>query len=167
MIGRKARSFKAIAHMASRLKSVSAKAGLGAQVVATEIPTIKPTVAIASAVVGVSPASIRKALKVSTFERELMVANVLTLAEIGEHPEPVANDNDDDTVAIEALIAAEQTPSTEPVFAHEKSLLVFGPRRMTVDDLLDVYTAMSPSEQIAFGRAIGVERVWLPRQRKR
>jgi cytochrome oxidase assembly protein ShyY1 len=59
----------------------------------------------------------------------------------------------------------EQTPSAEPVFAHEKSL-VFGPR-MTVDDLLDVYMAMSPSEQIAFGRAIGVERVWLPAQRKR
>ena len=165
MVSRKPLSFKALAHKAARLSTASRKAGLAGQVVAGEISVTRPTIAVASMVVGVSSASIRKALKVSTFERELMVADVLTLAEIGEHPEPVANDNDDDTVAIPALIAAEQTPSAEPVFAHEKSL-VFGPR-MTVDGLLEMYQHMSPSEQIAFGRAIGVERVWLPRQRKR
>lgn len=166
MVGRKALSFKALAHKAARLSSVSAKAGLGAMVVATEIPVIKPTVAIASMTVGASSASIRKALKVSTFERECMVAGGLTLAELGEYLKPAANDNDNpETVAIEAFIATEQTPSIEPVFAHEKGLL-FG-LRMSVDDLFEAYTAMSPAEQIAFGRAIGVERVWLPRQRKR
>jgi cytochrome oxidase assembly protein ShyY1 len=37
--------------------------------------------------------------------------------------------------------------------------------RMTMEQLLSIYQALTPAEQIAFGRAIGVERVWLPRQR--
>jgi hypothetical protein len=163
MVGRKVWSFKSLSHKAARLNSISAKAGLGAMMVTTEIPVIKPTVAIASMTVGVSAASIRRALQVSAFERELLVGDALTLAELDERLEPAIEGNGSETS--DSFIAAEQTPSAEQVLAHEKSL-VFGPR-MTVDNLIEVYTTMSSSEKIAFGRAIGVERVWLPRQRKR
>jgi hypothetical protein len=156
MIIRKSLSFKSLAHKAACLPTVSAKAALGGMMVTGEIPTVRPTVAIASLTTGVSAASIRKTLKVSAFERAMLVGGGLTLGDLVDWPEPaVGNDNE--------TVAAEQTILAEQVLAYEKRLLE--PPRMTVDDLLDVYMAMSPSEQIAFGRAIGVERVWLPRQR--
>jgi hypothetical protein len=150
------------------MKSTSARAALGGMMVMCEIPVRKPTVGIASVTVGVSAASISKTLKVSSFEREMMVAGGLSLSDIdGVRLEEEANDNDEPVATVETVIAAEPTtPSAKEVLALEKRLL-FDPPRTTVNDLLKVYMAMSPSEQIAFGRAIGVERVWLPRQCKR
>jgi hypothetical protein len=160
MVVRTSFSFKALAHKAARLTSVSAKAGLGAMIVTTEVSAIKPTVAIASMTVGASAASIRKALKVSAFEREMLIGGALTLGELT----PV-EDIEAEMPLPEALIGFRHNPvSAEQV--HEKRVL-FGSSRMTVDDVLEVYTNMTPSEQIALGRAIGIERVWLPRQRKR
>jgi hypothetical protein len=165
MVITKALSFKALSHKAACLPSVSQKAGLGAMIVACEIPVVKPTVAIASLTVGVSAASIRKGLKVSPFEREMLVGGGLTLGELDNGGfDPFVLD-EAETVSPEAVIAAEQV-SAEHAFANEKAV-VFGPRRMTVDDVLEIYAQMTPSEQLAFGRKIGVERVWLPRQRKR
>jgi hypothetical protein len=39
-------------------------------------------------------------------------------------------------------------------------------RRAKIADMLAVYQHLTSAEQVAFGRAIGVERVWLPRQRE-
>jgi hypothetical protein len=162
MINRRTRSFKALAHKAARLTSVSAKAGLGAMIVTTEVSAIKPTVAIASLTVGASAASIRKALRVSSFEREMLVGGALTLGDLNEGLEPLAEDNE--ATLPEAFIGTEHHPVS--VLVNEQRVL-FGPPRMTVEDILVVYASMTPSEQIALGRAIGIERVWLPRQRKR
>jgi hypothetical protein len=165
MVVKLALTFKALAHKASRLSSVSQKAALGAMVVVTEIPVVKPTVAIASMMVGASAASIRKALKISPFEREMMVGGGLSLSELDSGRfEPFVFD-EAETTPPAAVIAAEQPVSAEQAPVHEKGLLPQA--RMSVDDILEVYETMSPSEQIALGRAIGVERVWLPRQHKR
>jgi hypothetical protein len=168
MVIRKALSFKALAHKAARLTNASQKAGLGAMMVATEIPVIRPTVAIASITVGTSGASIRKALKVTPFEREMMVGGGLSLSELdnGWFDLPVEN-VDSEAIGPEAhIVTAEHPiPSAEQVLAHEKAL--FPSPRMTVDDLFEAYAKMSPAEQIAFGRAIGVERVWLPHQKRK
>jgi hypothetical protein len=159
-------TFKGIAHKAARLTSVSAKAGLGAMVVMAEIPVIKPTVAVASMVVGASAASIYKALKVSPVERHLMMLGALTLGELNERLEPLVESDDDEAVSTAAFIAAKESISAGQVLVNEKALLP-GPPRLTVDDILEAYMEMTPAEQVALGRAIGIERVWMPRQRKR
>jgi hypothetical protein len=166
MITRRTLSFKALAHKAARLKSVSQKAGFGAQIVTTEVPATKPTVAIASATVGTSAASIYKALKASSFERELLVNGALKLSDLDEWLAPLAEGNEAEMPPPEVLIGTGQNPASAEVLAYEKNVM-FGSPSMTIEDLLEVYTSMTPSEQIAFGRAIGVERVWLPKQRKR
>jgi hypothetical protein len=160
MIVKKVISFKALAHGAARLASVSQRAALGAKVVVGEISVVRPTVAVASLTVGASASSIRKALRASTFERNMMVAGALPLSSLDENLEPPVADK---TVSPAASIAIEQASSFVQA-VHKKSL---GPSRTAVDDLLDTYTAMSPSEQVAFGRRIGVERMWQPRQHKR
>jgi hypothetical protein len=165
MLVKKMLSFKALSHKAACLRSTSQKAGLGAMMVACEIAVNRPTVAVASLTVGVSAASIRKGLKVSPFEREMLVGGGLSLGELDNGGFKPFTVDEAETVSPEAIIAAEQV-SAESTIEHKKAVLL-GPPRMTVNDVLAVYETMSPSEQIALGRAIGVERVWLPRQHRR
>jgi hypothetical protein len=87
-------------------------------------------------VTGASPSNLAKALKVTADERAALVAGKLTIAETKSNQEP----------QLDMVM-----PADEP--------------RMTVAELLSIYTSMTPAERVAFGRAIGVERVWQPRQR--
>jgi hypothetical protein len=126
-----------------------------------EVPTKKPTLTICSLVVGASSASIQKAAKISPFERELMVAGGLTLGELGEYVEPI--------VIHDEAITTGEMPSAEQMLECEQALLSFKdttPQHSPVDDMLARYTAMLPSQRLAFARAIGIERCWQPRQRK-
>jgi hypothetical protein len=157
---RKPLSFKALSHKASRLATVSEKAALGAAVVIGELPVIRPTVGVASLVTGASAASINKALKISSFERELMIGGSLTLGEVDEPLAP-----SDESISIESLLATAQATADDQMAINEKALIE--PARPTVDGLREAYMKLLPSEKVAFGRSIGVERVWLPRQRRR
>jgi hypothetical protein len=159
MITRRTRSFKSLSHTAARLTSVSAKAGLGAMIVMAEVSAIRPTVAVASMTVGASAASIRKALKVSASEREMLVGGALTLGDLNECLDPLARDNE--STLPDTFVGH---PGSTEVLVKETILL--GMPRMTVNDILEAYVRMTPSEQIALGRSIGIERVWLPHQRK-
>jgi hypothetical protein len=159
-------TFKGVAHKAARLDSVWKKAALGAEIVLGEIPVIKPTVAIASMTVGASAASIHKALKVSPVERDMMIVGALTLGELNEQFKPLVESDDAETVSTEAFTGAKEPISAEQMLANLKASLS-GPPRLTVDEMIEVYVHMTPSEQIALGRAIGVERVWIPSKRKR
>jgi hypothetical protein len=114
----------------------SQRAGLAAQLVLQETKSEKPARAIAAMVTGASPSNLAKALKATAAERSALVAGKLTIAELKNNEEP----------QLDMVM-----PAAEP--------------RMTMEHLLSIYRALTTAEQIAFGRAIGVERVWLPRQR--
>jgi hypothetical protein len=151
---RKALSFKALPYKAARLSSVSAKAALAAAGALGEIPVIRPTAAVLAMVVGVSVTSVHKAMKASALEREMMIAGGLTLGGINEQLDPSSDD-----------AAAVATTSVEPVPGNGQGVVSW-PVRPTVDAMLDAYVKLTPAEQVAFGRCIGIEKVWLPPQRK-
>ena len=112
----------------------SQRAGLAGQLVRQETKSEKPTRAIAAMVTGASPSNLGKALKATPAERSALVAGELTLAELkSNHEEPQPD------VVI---------PAAEP--------------RMTMEQLLSIYRALTAAEKVKFGRMIGVERVWLP-----
>jgi hypothetical protein len=164
----KTTTFKGLAHLASYLKTASQLAGLGGQVVVGELVVNKPTVGLVSRHIGTSATGIYKAAKCSTLERELLVSGKLTLADLGRPlDEPQLSVPDGTVTIIDKAITAEPTPVVEEKLSAEERLLFGSPTGMTVDDLLAVYVMMPPSEQIAFGRAIGIDRVWQPRQRLR
>jgi hypothetical protein len=111
-------------------------AGIAAQLVLQETKSEKPTRAVAAMITGASPSNIAKALKATPAERTALVAGTLTIAEIKSNVKPQLN------VVM---------PAAKP--------------RMTMAEFLSMYQALTPAERVAFGRAIGVERVWQPRQR--
>jgi hypothetical protein len=115
--------------------TASQRAGLAAQLVLQETESEKPTRTIAAMATGASSSNLGKALKATPAERTALVAGKLTVAEL-------KSSHGDPPLDM---------PAAEP--------------RMTMEQLLSIYRALTTAEQIAFGRAIGVERVWLPRQR--
>jgi hypothetical protein len=116
--------------------TASQQAGLAAQLVLQETRPEKPTRAIAAAITGASHSKLAKALKATPAERAALVAGKLTIAELKNNEKP----------QLDVVM-----PAAEP--------------RMTIERLLAIYQALTTAEQVKFGRAIGVERVWLPRQR--
>ena len=130
-------TFKSLVHQAARL-CPSGKAGLGGQLVREEVKPTKPTRLIAALVTGASGSSIARALKATPAERAALVAETISLGELAakEVAEPCFD------MAM---------PATKP--------------RMTVGEMLAAYLELTPAEQVVFGREIGVDRVWLPKQR--
>jgi hypothetical protein len=126
-------TYKGLAHRAAFM-SASQRAGLAAQLVLQETSSEKPTHSIAAMATGASSSDLGKALKATPAERAALVAGALTVAELKSNHEELTLD-----IGV---------PATEP--------------RVTMKQLLAIYRALTPAQQIAFGRAIGVERVWLP-----
>ncbi len=150
MLGKVPTSFKALAHKAAHLNSASQRAALGALVLRGEIAVTRPTIAVVSVTVGASPGSIGKLQSRSTAECWAMLGGSLTLADLAEEERAVrTNGNGDDSHSGDADTAE-----------------ILGGPQSSVDDLLRRYQAMTPAEKIAFGRRIGVERVWLPRRHR-
>jgi hypothetical protein len=133
-------TFKSLAHQAAHL-SPSGKAGLGGQVARGEVRATRPTRLIAAIATGASSSTIARALKASPAERAALVAGTTTLSDL----------------------AAKE--AAEPCFDFGTVMPVPKPY-MTVAEMLLAYCELTSAEQVLFGREIGVNRVWLPQQRR-
>jgi hypothetical protein len=101
---------------------------------------VPPAPALGSAAFAWDVSVAARALKATPAERAALVAGTTTLSDVAvkEVAEPCF---DFSTV----------TPVTKPY--------------MTVAEMLLAYCELTPAEQVLFGREIGVNRVWLPKQR--
>jgi hypothetical protein len=157
-------TFKGLSHRVTFM-SPSQRAGLAAQLVLQETKSEKPTRAVAALVTGASPSNLTKALKATADERTALVAGKLTIAGIKCNEKPQAFDVV--MPAAEPRMTVVELPELSS--DHVKSLpledMPAAKPRMTMAKFLSTYQALTPAERVAFGRAIGVERVWQPRQR--